>query len=231
MASTFLALTNKLLTRFNEVIIGQEDFNNARGVHSLAKQAVNTACNHIYQQDWLWPFNYVADGTIVCVIGQQTYSYPTDAEVVDLDNIHINKDSTLSQDAIQLRRVGHDRWKQRFRANDLNSITATSYATPTYVFRTPGGQLGISPKPDKAYTLIVPHWTTPTELDTFSDTPTIPDRFDDVILDHAAYLMHDMRKNFEQMRAAEDKAAKSLKRMRKLLINDNDQMEDTRVER
>lgn len=236
MASSFLTLTNKLLVRFNEVELTSTDFGNAKGVHSLAKQAINSACNKIYQQDWLWPFNYVsdtADNEITCVVGDQIYDFPTDAEVVDLDNIHIERDYTLTrdQDAVQLRRIGHDTWKQRYRATDLNATVAADYGVPKFVFRTPGGKIGISPRPDQAYTLLVPYWTIPDELSTFSDISTIPTRFDDVILDIAKYYMHDMRKNFEQMSAAEKDADKAIKRMRKILINDNDQMEDTRVNR
>lgn len=247
-SSTYLTLTNKLLARFNENLLNQATFGAASGVQLLAAQAINNACTDIYQQNWLWPFNYVegdTSNTITLTAGVQFYAYPTTsaavpgaiagqlAEDIDLNNIYILQNLTFNPvvNAVQLQRISHDKWKRYWEEIDLNATVSTSWALPVYCFDRPSLSLGISPIPDKAYQINVPYWFIPTDLVAWNDTPTIPTRFDDVIVTGGAMFMHDLRKNIEQMDRASKMYQDGVKRMRKLMINTYDSFESTSVDR
>lgn len=228
--TTYLDLTNKLLNRFNEVNLTSATFGNARSVHALAKDAILYAINQINQQNWKWPFNYVDEDTtndVLLVIGTQIYDYPTGAEDIDFDNIYLKPDSTLSIAATRLQKIGHDQYKRYLKDRDKNATTASQYGAPQYTFRTPGLQIGISPKPRYAYTITAPYWLQPTAPSGYNDATTIPTRFDDVIVDGAEVYMQKMRKNEGAMTTAQKTFDDQVKRMRKLLINESSDMEST----
>lgn len=253
-SSTFLVLTNKLLARFNEQQLTSGTFNGAAGVSLAAQQFVNLTCNDIYQANWEWPFNYVEQdlsNRIVMNVGQQYYQFPQTlsttpagntgtttpagliAEQIDLDNIWVIQDHTLTNpaDAVQLVRVNHDVYKEGWQVNDLNApaTAPTSYNIPQYCFMRPDFVLGISPIPDQKYTMQVPYWYRPVEMVTYSDMPTIPSRFDDIIVTGAARYMHDLRKNIEQMDRAQKMFDMGILRMRKLLINVYNRFDSTMI--
>ncbi len=234
MANTqYLDLVNKLLNRFNEVNLTSATFNTARGVHALAKDAILYAINQLNQQNWKWPFNYVdndSSNEILMTIGQQYYNYPTGAEDVDFDNIYLKKDTTLNINAVRLGSIGHDQYKRYLKDRDQNATLSTQYSVPSYCFRTPALQIGVSPKPQYAYTLLVPYWAQPTAPATYTDTTSIPTRFDDVIVDGAEVYMHKMRKNEAAMATAQKTFEDQVKRMRKLLINSFSDMESTMLQ-
>ena len=228
--STYLSLVNTLLNGFNEVNLTSSTFGNARGVHALARDAILYSLNRINQQNWKWPFNYIDNGAtneILLTIGNSYYNYPTNAEDVDFDNIYLKKDTALSVSATRLVKIGHDQYKRYLKDRDQNAVTTAAYSIPQYAFRTPGLQIGVSPKPKLAYTILVPYWLQPTAPTTYNSVSTVPTRFDDVIIDGAEIYLHKMRKNEGARDTAEKAFQEQIKRMRKLLINENADMEST----
>ena len=235
-ASTYLTLVNKLLRRFNEVELTSSTFGNARGVHATAKDAILTSLNTIHQQNWKWPFNYVIDTSandILLVVGTNTYDYPTsasgDAEDIDIENVYLEKDAALNVNAVRLIDITHDEYKRYLRDNDLNASASSGYNVPKYVYKTPDLKIGVSPKPDKAYTIIVPYWQIPAAPSAFSDTTPIDSRFDDVIVDGGEPHMYAQRKNETQRKSAQDNFQDQIKRMRKLLINTDNDIRSTQI--
>lgn len=233
-SSTYLVLVNKLLNRFNEVNLTSTTFGNARGVHALAKDAIIYSLNQVNQVNWKWPFNYVegtAANNVLLVIGTNEYAYPTGAEDIDFDNIYLAKNTTLSVSAVRLARIGHDQYKRNLKDRDLNAVAVADYGQPSYVYRTPGLMIGISPKPKYAYTITAPYWAQPTQLLVFGDTSTVPDRFDDAIIDGGEVYMQAQRKNELARKSAEDSFNAQIKRMRKILINESADMESTQIQK
>ena len=58
MPTTYINLCNLVLRRLNEVEIDESRFSSARGVQSLAKDAVKNAIAKINQSEYSWNFNY-----------------------------------------------------------------------------------------------------------------------------------------------------------------------------
>ena len=56
--ATFLALTNSVLARLNEVQLTSSNFSNARGIQVQAQNAVNESIRFINQREFNYPFNH-----------------------------------------------------------------------------------------------------------------------------------------------------------------------------
>ena len=56
--ATFLALTNSVIARLNEVALTSSNFSNARGIQVQAQNAVNAAIRYINQREFNYPFNH-----------------------------------------------------------------------------------------------------------------------------------------------------------------------------
>ena len=55
--ATFLALTNSVLARLNEVQLTASNFS-ARGIQTQAQNAVNESIRYINQREFNYPFNH-----------------------------------------------------------------------------------------------------------------------------------------------------------------------------
>ena len=56
--ATFLALTNSVLARLNEVQLTASNFSAARGIQTQAQNAVNESIRYINQREFNYPFNH-----------------------------------------------------------------------------------------------------------------------------------------------------------------------------
>jgi hypothetical protein len=88
MPSTYLELTNSLLTSFNEVALTSGNFPNAIGPQANAKDAINDALSDLVNAERQWPFNIV-ETTQVLTPGVQTYSLPSTYKTVDWASFYI----------------------------------------------------------------------------------------------------------------------------------------------
>ena len=86
--ATFLALTNSVLARLNEVQLTSSTFSNARGIQVQAQNAVNEAVRYINQREFNYPFNHCSK-TETLVPGSVRYSITTDAKHVDYNTARI----------------------------------------------------------------------------------------------------------------------------------------------
>ena len=223
--STYLELTNKVLNNINEEPLTSTDFNTyTRGVQSVAKDAVRYSVSRIQQEETLWPFNYVEPAELLLTVGDQYYDLETDLagtptiDQWDVDNVLVKKDTTLDVSATPLKQIDWDLYKTGMRYSDLN-LVAAGYSLPRYVIRAPNKKLVCSTVPDKAYTLLVPYWSVPAELSTFSDTVTVPERFDWVITTGALIRMYMHRQNAQAVRDQEEAFMEAIRVMRTSLIN------------
>ena len=74
--ATFLALTNSVLARLNEVQLTSTTFGSARGIQTQAKNAVNESIRYINQKEFSYPFNHATE-TKTLTAGTVRYSLPT----------------------------------------------------------------------------------------------------------------------------------------------------------
>lgn len=225
--STYIELTNQVLRRLNEVEIDPSNFASVRGVQALAKDAVVNSIAKINQAEFMWPFN-AAEHTQTLVQGQEEYSWPIDFKVVDWDSFQIQKDTALNVNYKSLEFISRDQWYRKYRDDDYDSGNE-GRDVPEFVFASHGNGYGVSPSPDKAYTIRFRYYLANTTMTLFSDTTRIPSAYDHVIVEGALYTMYMFRDNTEQASAAATVFQQGVKEMQTLLINKYNRMYDTRV--
>ena len=78
--------------------------------------------------------------------------------------------------------------------------------------------------PDDTYTVRYYYYQTSTDMSSATDTPVIPERFHDVIVNRARYYAHMLRSDVQFSQLALRDYTEGLSRMRVELINRKDYM-------
>jgi len=207
MAKTYLDIVNIVLQDANEVPISASAFSNARGLQAFVKEAVNRSLMDIVnsgtQWEWLKDGTVQAPRSVTTVSGTSFYNFKTLASGeepfvdVDFDTFFLSDGAGLHQ---SLKSISYDEWNDKYRSQDEQ---ADSTATPTYLVMTGEKNVfGLSPVPDKAYTINFHAWTSSGSLAAYTDTLPFPDQFYTVLVDRARYYLWDFKEN-------EAKAAKA----------------------
>lgn len=193
MGSNFLTLTNRLLVKINEVELTDTTFTSTRGILSAAKYAIIDSINEINQQKWEWPFHAVEHTTIL-EVGLNEYSWPDRFKSVDWESFEIQRDDTLNVRSKVLSQIDRDQWYKYFKNKDVDS-GSDGVAIPEYVFKTHGTGFGITPSPDKEYTLKYRYYKLPNTLSSYDDVCDIPQEYDNVIIAGAHKRMNLFKEN------------------------------------
>ena len=221
----FLSLTNKVLARMNEVQLTASNFANARGYQIQCQNAVNEAINYINQREYGWPFTHDVS-TVTLVNGQTRYSIPATATHVDYETFRISKDNTLGVAGTTLRVLDYKEYVDRF----IDQETTTGIGgVPIYVFRTPDNNYGLYPYPDQAYELKFDYFNKPVALSLAADIPTIPDQFEQVIVDGATAYAYQYRGESQQYGINFARFEEGIKHMQSLLLNRTDYVRSTYI--
>lgn len=230
MATTFLALTNKLLRRLNEVEIAQADFASVRGVQALAKDMINASINEINMQEFEWPFN-ASTATVTLTAGTEEYSFGSTVKSPDWDSFHLVASTSLGASGKHLEFISRD-LRNKYLKNDDDVSSTDGLNEPVYVYKSHSFGFGVTPSPDEAYTVTYDFYLQPVELSAYGDTSTIASVYDEVIIQGALFHFYMFRDNTEQASVAQTKFRQMLNRMRTILINDkDDRMQSTMIVR
>lgn len=151
-------------------------------------------------------------------------------KVVDWDSFRIVKDEAENIGAVRLRQINYDTYLQRFYIRDGNAVSG-NYDTPDYVYRTLNNGIGVTPVPDKAYTVEYDYYQYQTTLTNATDTMSVPDQFKNVVIDGAMYHCYMFRDNSQQATIAQQRFTRGIENMRKLLVNNFTDLRDTRISR
>lgn len=227
MAYNFLDLTNELQRRLNEVELTSSTFPTARGQHALSKDSVNSAIQHINQEEFQWPWNH-SEKTQTLTAGVVRYDYPTDAKTVDFNSFRIKANSSLNVATTKLEVLQYEEYLSKFVDAEYTSST-TVRDVPKYVVRTPNREIIVVPSPKDAYELVYEYYTYSTNLSTYTDVPAIPEQYRHVVLDGASYYAYLFRGDAQQAQLSLVKFEQGIKNMRSLHINRTDYVRDTRV--
>ena len=92
--------------------------------------------------------------------------------------------------------IERDVWYRDYRDQD-DSAGTSGTSIPDFVFPSHGNGYGVSPSPDKAYTVKFRYYLTHTGLDLYSDTSRIPTNHDAVVIDGALFYMYLFKDNME----------------------------------
>lgn len=227
MGATFINLTNEVLRRLNEVEIAEADFTNARGVQQLAKDAVKSSIAYINQSEFEWPFN-AASHTEHLVPGQTEYTWPSSFKIADYASFQIQANPALNTSYQGLRWIERDQWYQSHRDADYNAGNK-GRGIPRYVFAAHGSGFGVTPSPDKAYSLRYRYYINYADLQLAQDETRVPEGFSSVIVNGALYEMYMFKDNPESANLSRATFELGLKALQNLYVNNSEYVYDTRV--
>lgn len=229
MGSTYISLTNNLIRRVNEVEIDESTFPSVRGIQAVAKDCIVDSIRGINQQRWQWPFHAVQH-TQTLVVGQNEYSWPSDFKSVDWESFQIKKDDAVEQgNNKHLEPLNRADWYTYYRDID-NDNDPNGLRTPDFVFRAHGNGFGVTPTPEKAYTIQFRYFKNPATLVNATDTTTIPEEYNNIIIWGGLYHMNLFRENPDGANLAKSAYDSGIGDMYNILIeNLAESLVDTRV--
>jgi hypothetical protein len=227
MPSSYISLCNQVLRRLNEVEVAEGAFDSVTGVQALVKDAVKAAVAKINQAEFEWPFN-AAEETDTLVVGQEEYTWPSFYKIADWNSFQIQEDTALGVSYTTLKYIERDEWYKKHRDNDYAS-GSNGISVPRYIFPSHGNGYGVSPSPDKAYTLKFRYYQNYSDISAADDVTRIPDSYDTVLVDGALYHLYMFKDNLESSQASFMAFEKGIKDLQTLYINNYEYIRDTRV--
>ena len=130
MAETYLTLTNKVITKLNEVVLTSSNFTSARGMQVQAQNAINESIRYVNQTDYNYPFNHeTANQTLTA--GVVRYSLPSSTKVVDYNTFRLVKDSDLGSSGGKLKLLNYNDYIDKYitQEDEINSTTLSQSHT------------------------------------------------------------------------------------------------------
>lgn len=227
MPTSYIDLCNQTLRRLNEVEIAEADFSSARGVQALVKDAVKAAVAKINQAEFGWPFN-AAEETDTLIVGQTEYTWPQYFKVADWNSFQIQANDNLGAGFKTLKLIEQDEWYSDHRDADYTA-GVTGRDMPEYIFPAHGNGYGVSPSPNKAYTLKFRYFMNYSDITNATDVTRIPESYDTVLIDGALYHMYMFKDNMESAQAAFIAFERGIKDLQILYINNTVSIRDTRI--
>lgn len=217
--TTYMDFCNTIVRRTGEVQMDETNFATVRGVQAVIKDAVIDGLNKIFQTKYKWPFNAVT-ATQVLAIGDQEYDWPERFQSVDWRSFQIQKDTVLNINSKHLPAIEREEWYDRFRDDDFDA-GAAGRNIPRYVFSNHGEGWGVTPSPERAYTIKFKYWQNPILPILFSDVLPIPAEFEPVLTQNCLMHMYLFLDNNERSTIAETRFEKGLKDMVITLLGNN----------
>ena len=218
--ATYVALTNELLRRLNEVTldIAGDGFDTVRNVQALAKDAINNAIRNIIQTGQEWPF-LKTTYTQTLTAGTREYSFPSDYSSADWETFYLKKLSSVDNTPMHLPTISYDEYIQKYRQVD-DTGDAAGIAAPNLIYQTNESKFGVTPIPNAAYEVEYVYWSFPSDLSLYNDVAVIPDRFKHVVIDGAMMYMMRFRSNDQSAAIHQQNFENGIRSMRRVLIDE-----------
>ena len=119
-------------------------------------------------------------------------------------------------------------------ASIASGVTVAQFSKggiPEYIVRTPDNNYLFYPFPDKSYSVKFDFFTFPSDLSASTDTTSIPERFDPIIVDGATAFVYQYRGETSQYQLNFQRFEQGIKNMQTLLINKFDYVRSTFIPR
>lgn len=217
--STYISLTNELLRRMGEVVMDSTEFDGARNIQALAKQAVNSSVRELMHSAQEWPFALVTHTQTLATDGTATYSFPTDTSSVDWESFYLKQLTAANNEPRRLPVMTYAQYLDERRPNDDTSGSG-GYGVTEAVYQTQESKFGVTPRADQAYIIEYKYWSFPADMSAATDTCLVPTRFDNVVIDGAMTYMMLYRSNEQSAALHRDRFEQGIKTMRRLLMDE-----------
>ena len=216
---TFLELINAVLREVNEVEL--TTLASSRGIQTSVKDFINKSQRDIINSEVEWPFTIVST-SFTTTASTAEYTPPASVKTIDFDTFTVQESATTAERSLQY--ISFNEYIEKLNETDTNP-NGDSEGLPRYVYFTPDEKIGLSPVPDvSTYTVRYYYYATHSDMVASTDTPTIPERFHDVIVNRARYYTHMLRSDTQFSQLALRDYEQGLNRMRVELINRKDYM-------
>ena len=116
-------------------------------------------------------------------------------------------------------------------SDDVRVAQFDSGATPTHVARTPDNNFVLYPYPNKTYEIKYEYFTKPTTLSAATDVPTVPEQFQQIIVDGATAYGYQYRGEAQQYQLNFVRFEEGIKHMQSLLLNRSEYVRSTAISR
>lgn len=231
--ATYKDLVNTVLDELNESRITTIGSNT--GVQRLVEGLVLKAVRDINNAEKEWSYLYAAQ-TQTLTAGTQEYAFPTTWRSIDWESFFIDSPAGTAASEFVAERLCYidlDEWRIKAKAKDEDALSrqTTLRGRPTHVFRLQNEKWGVTPVPDKAYVVTFDSWVDPTIMTTDTDTPSIPDEWQNLIIERALVYAYRFLNHTDEMFLARDNYKEGLKEMRTKLINFRQDIRTTNVAR
>ena len=214
---TFLELINAVLREVNEVEL--TTLASSRGIQTSVKDFINKSQRDIINSEVEWPFTIVST-SFTTTASTAEYTPPASVKTIDFDTFTVQESATTAEKSLSY--LSFNEYIEHYNEVDTNP-TGDSEGLPRYVYFTPDEKIGLSPVPDVVtYTVRYYYYATHSDMVAATDTPTIPERFHDVIVNRARYYTHMLRSDTQFSQLALRDYEQGLNRMRVELINRKD---------
>ena len=226
--ATYLSLTNELLRRLNEVQMDSTEFDTARNVQSLAKDAVNSSIRELMHSVQEWPFVSLSK-TQTLTTGVGTYTFPTNMSSIDWDSFYLQQLSSQNNVPKKIPYITYTAYIETQKPKE-DQTGSGGQAAPLYVYDTPNNlSFGVTPLPNDAYKIDYNYWYFPDDLVNSTDVCVVPDRFKNVLIDGAMMYMMIFRSNEQSATIHKTNFEMGIKVMRRLLIGETNLMRSTAI--
>tara|TARA_R110002020_G_scaffold172755_1_gene363180 strand:- start:3364 stop:4092 length:729 start_codon:yes stop_codon:yes gene_type:complete len=229
--ATFVALTNELLRRINEVTLDTagDGFTTVRNVQALAKDSINNSIRNILQKGQEFPFLKTTQ-TQTLVAGTRQYDFPADYSRADWQTFYLKKLTSVDNTPMHLPSISYEEYIQKFRHFD-DTGNQSGISSPTLVYQTDELKFGLTPITDNVYEVEYVYYKFPSDLSAFNDTSVVPDRFNHVVIDGAMMYMMRFRSNEQSAAIHQNNFEDGIKSMRRILVDEPLRVRSTVVDR
>ena len=204
------------------------EFDGARNVQALAKQAINSSVKELIHSAQEWPFTLVTGTQTLATDGTAVYSFPSSFSSVDWESFYLRKLSAANNEPRRLPVMSYPQYLNERRPNDDMS-GAGGYGVTQAVYQTQDGKFGITPPADQAYVIEYKYWAFPDDMVYGTDVCIVPTRFDNVVIDGAMTYMLLYRSNEQSAAIHRDRFEQGIKNMRRLLMDEPLSMRSTMI--
>lgn len=217
--TTYMEIVNKVIKRTNEVQTDATNFASVIGVQAAIKDSVIDSLDKIYQKKYKWPF-LATEHTQVLTPGVQTYDWEEDFLSADWTSFYIQKSQPLNVSTHNLEFIEREEWYRYYRSTDLN-YDSPEGNMPRFVFSGHMDGYGVSPRPDRAYTLRYNYFRNPERPVLFDDVIDLPTEYEYLLIQGGLMHMYLFYDNNERSAIAEKRFDDGLKDMTQVLIGNN----------
>ena len=208
-----------------EVTLDSTEFDGARNIQALAKNAVNSSIRELMHGAQEWPFALTTN-TQTLTVGTGQYSFPSNTSVVDWESFYLKKLTAADNDPTRLSVLTYTDYLDNHRPReDMNGTGG--YGPAIAVYQTQESKFGVTPIPDQAYQIEYKYWSFPVDLSSSTDVCIVPDRFTSVLLDGAMFYMLMFRSNEQGATMYKEKFDTGVRTMRRLLLDEPMYMRST----